>query len=316
MQFIKKIIKKTLLNIIGYEFFEKKIFLEGSKFALLQKKKIQKVKNLSELEFSVFSQWGDDGIINWLTDKIPIRNRIFVEIGTEDYKESNTRFLLKYKNWKGYLIESNDLHVKNIYKQSVVWKHDLEALNIKVQKNNINKIFKNLKLPKEIGLLSLDIDSNDYWIWNEIDIIKPTIFVCEFNSIFGDKKAISVPYDKNFERKKLHYSNLAFGASLEAFKFLCKKKGYIFLGTNSSGVNAYFIYKNYFKFIKKKIKKFESFPSTIRESRDKSFKKSFVGSNNRFNKIRGINVVDIKSGNLIKLDSIKKFYSKKWKFKN
>ena len=255
MQFIKKIIKKTLLNIIGYEFFEKKIFLEGSKFALLQKKKIQKVKNLSELEFSVFSQWGDDGIINWLTDKIPIRNRIFVEIGTEDYKESNTRFLLKYKNWKGYLIESNDLHVKNIYKQSVVWKHDLEALNIKVQKNNINKIFKNLKLPKEIGLLSLDIDSNDYWIWNEIDIIKPTIFVCEFNSIFGDKKAISVPYDKNFERKKLHYSNLAFGASLEAFKFLCKKKGYIFLGTNSSGVNAYFIYKNYFKFIKKKNKK-------------------------------------------------------------
>ena len=314
MQFIKKIIKKILLNIIGYEFFEKKIFLEGSKFAFLQKKKIQKVKNLSELEFSVFSQWGDDGIINWLTDKIPTRNKIFVEIGTEDYKESNTRFLLKHKNWKGYLIESNDLHVKNIYKQSILWKHDLKVLNIKVQKNNINKIFKNLGLPKEIGLLSLDIDSNDYWIWSKIDIIEPAIFVCEFNSTFGDKKAISVPYDENFERKKFHYSNLAFGASLEAFKFISKKKNYIFLGTNSSGVNAYFVNKNYFKFIKKKIKKFESFPSRIRESRDKNFRKSFVGNNNRFNKIKGIKVVDIKSGNLIKLDSINKFYSKRWKF--
>ena len=313
MQFIKKIIKKIFVDTIGYEFFEKKIFLEGSKFAFLQSKKIQKVKNLSELEFSVFSQWGDDGIINWLTDKIPIKNRIFVEIGTEDYKESNTRFLLKYKNWKGYLIESNDLQVKNINKQSIVWKHDLEVLNIKVQKKNINKIFKNLSLPKKIGLLSLDIDSNDYWIWSEIDSIKPTIFVCEFNSTFGDKKAISVPYDEDFERKKLHYSNLAFGASLEAFKFMCKKKNYTFIGTNSSGVNAYFVDNDYIKFIKKKIKKFESFPSKIRESRDKNFKKSFVGGNNRFNKIKGIKVVDIKSGNLIKLDSINKFYSNKWK---
>lgn len=316
MQFIKKIIKKILLIAIGYEFFEKKIFLEGTKFAFLQKKITQPIKDLSDLEFSVFSQWGDDGIINWLTEKIPIRNRIFVEIGTEDYKESNTRFLLKHKNWKGYLIESNNLLVKKIYKQSIVWKHDLEIINTKVQKNNINEIFKNLRLRKEIGLLSLDIDSNDYWIWKEIDIIKPIIFVCEFNSTFGDKKAISVPYDKNFERKKFHYSNLAFGASLEAFKFICKKKNYIFLGTNSSGVNAYFLHKNYFKFIKKKIKKFVSFPSRIRESRDKNFKKSFIGNTNRFNKIKGVKVVDVKSGNLIKLGTVNEFYSDKWKFKN
>ena len=92
-----------------------------------------------------------------------------------------------------------------------------------------------------------------------------------------------------------------------------QKKNYTFIGTNSSGVNAYFVDNDYIKFIKKKIKKFESFPSKIRESRDKNFKKSFVGGNNRFNKIKGIKVVDIKSGNLIKLDSINKFYSNKWK---
>lgn len=81
-------------------------------------------------------------------------------------------------------------------------------------------------------------------------------------------------------------------------------------------MNAYFLHKNYFKFIKKKIKKFVSFPSRIRESRDKNFKKSFIGNTNRFNKIKGVKVVDVKSGNLIKLGTVNEFYSDKWKFKN
>ena len=312
MQIIKKIIKKILLTTIGYDFFEKKIFLEGTKFAFLQKKTLF-VKDLSKVEFSVFSQWGDDGIINWLTNNIPIKNKIFIEIGTEDYKESNTRFLLKFKNWSGHLIEANDSHVKNIFNQSIVWKHDLKIHNHKIQKENINKIFKNFKLPKEIGLLSLDIDSIDYWVWKELNIIKPILFVCEFNSVFGDKKPVTVPYNKNFNRTKFHYSNLAFGASLEAFKFICKKKNYIFLGTNSNGVNAYFINKKYLKFIKNKIKVYKSFPSKTRESRDKKYNKSFVRADERFKILKGIKLLDVKKNKLVELDYINNYYSKKWK---
>ncbi len=312
MQIIKKIIKKILLTTIGYDFFEKKIFLEGTKFAFLQKKTLF-VKDLSKVEFSVFSQWGDDGIINWLTNNIPIKNKIFIEIGTEDYKESNTRFLLKFKNWSGHLIEAEDSHVKNILNQSIVWKHDLKINNYKIQKENINKIFKNFKLPKEIGLLSLDIDGIDYWVWKELNIIKPVLFVCEFNSIFGDKKAVTVPYNKNFNRTKFHYSNLAFGASLEALKFICKKKNYIFLGTNSNGVNAYFINKKYFKFIKNKIKIYKSFSSKTRESRDKKYKKSFVRADKRFEILKGLKLVDVKKNKLVELDHINNYYSKKWK---
>jgi len=313
MKFIKQIIKKILLIAIGYDFFEKKIFLEGTKLALLQRK-ILSIKYLSKVEFSVFSQWGDDGIINWLTNNLPIKNKIFVEIGTEDYKESNTRFLLKFKNWSGHLIEANKEHVKNIYNQSIAWKHDLKIHNHRIQKENINKLLKNLNLPKEIGLLSLDIDGIDYWVWKELNIIKPVLFICEFNSIFGDKKPISVPYNKNFNRTKFHYSNLAFGASLEAFKFICKKKNYIFLGTNSNGVNAYFINKKYFKFIKNKIKEYKSFPSKIRESRDKKYKKNFISANMRFEKIKGIKLVDVRKNKILELEYINNYYSKHWKF--
>ena len=199
MTYIKHLIKKILQKIIGYEFYEKKIFLEGAKFAFLQRK-MKFIKNLSDAEFSVFSQWGDDGIINWLINSLPIKNKIFVEIGTEDYKESNTRFVLKYRNWSGHLIDSNLEQIKKISEQSVKWKYDLNTHNFKINKDNINKFFKKLKLPKEIGLMSLDIDGIDYWAWKELNEVRPVIFVCEFNSIFGDKKAVTVPYDKNFNR--------------------------------------------------------------------------------------------------------------------
>ena len=72
MSYIKHLIKKILQKIIGYEFYEKKNFLEGAKFAFLQRK-MKFIKNLSDAEFSVFSQWGDDGIINWLINSLPIK---------------------------------------------------------------------------------------------------------------------------------------------------------------------------------------------------------------------------------------------------
>ena len=313
MKLFKKFIKKILILCIGYDFFEKKIFLEGKKNSLLQKK-LFKIKDLSHIEFSVFSQWGDDGIIDWITKNLPIKNKIFIEIGTENYKESNTRFLLMNQNWIGHLIEGDQRFVKEIKTQSVSWKYDLNVHNLMVNQININNFIKGFNLPKEIGLLSLDIDGIDYWIWEKINVVEPIIFICEFNSILGDKKAISVPYYEKFNRYKFHKSNLAFGASLEAFKFLAKKKGYKFIGTNSNGVNAYFIKDKYYKFIKKRILSIRSFSSKIKESRNKDYKKSFISGDDRFNYIKGLKFFDVKKKELIKLDDISKFYSKDWKY--
>ena len=304
MKLLKNIIKKILIIAIGYDYFEKKIFLEGTKIALLQKK-ISKIKDLRDVEFSVFSQWGDDGIINWLLENLPIKNKIFIEIGTEDYKESNTRFLLKYRNWEGYLIESNKDHIDKIKKQSIFWKYDLNLCNKTIDRENINDVIKNFKVPKEVGLFSLDIDGIDYWVWEKLKIIEPIIFICEFNSILGEKKKISVPYNRNFNRTKFHYSNLAFGASLPAFKYISELKGYKFLGTNSNGVNAYFIKKSYFKFLKSKIKKLVSYQSKTRESRDKSYRKNYLSGFNRINQIKNKNFVDVKNDKKIKIKDIK-----------
>ena len=305
MNFLKRNIRIFLFRIIGYELFEKQIFLLGVKFAFIQKK-INKIKDLQEVEFSVFSQWGDDGILNWLTDNIPIKKKIFLEIGTQDYRESNTRFLLKYKNWEGYLVDANKKDIDNIKTQSIFWKYNLNLKHSFVTKKNINNIIRSFKLNGEIGLLSLDIDGVDYWIWKEINLIKPIIFVCEFNSTFGNKHRITVPYKQNFDRTKFHYSNLAFGASLKAFIKLSEEKGYQYIGTNSNGVNAYFIKKNYYRNIKKKIINISSYVSNTRESRNKNYKKTFLTGKKRVEIISNLSLVDLKNDKMIKLKNIKK----------
>jgi len=231
MRIIKKYLRDIFFKIGGWEYIEKNLVLKGSELSR-KNKNINKIKNLKDVEFSVFSQWGDDGIIDWLVQKIPNLNKVFLEIGTQNYKESNSRFLLISKNWKGYIIEGSSADVASIKKQSIYWKYDLSAFNFFINKNNINKIFKKIGIQKKIGLLSLDIDGNDYWILKEIKELQPDIIVCEYNAVFGNKHEITIKYKKDFNRTKFNYSNLAFGASLPAFVSLLKKKNYVFIGKN------------------------------------------------------------------------------------
>ena len=137
-----KIIFSILLNKILLkkpDFSEKSLFLKGQIIFENYKKK-KSIKDFSEIEFSVFSQFGEDGIINWLIDKFPSIPKTFIEIGTQDYWESNTRFLLKLRNWKGYLFEANKEDVNRIKRQRIYWQSDLKVYNEFINRENINPI--------------------------------------------------------------------------------------------------------------------------------------------------------------------------------
>ena len=92
--------------------------------------------------------------------------------------------------------------------------------------------------------MSIDIDGNDYWIWEQIKDFDPSIVVIEYNSRFGKEKSYVVPYEKNFQRLKKHYSGIYYGASLKALIKLAIKKGYSFVCCNSAGNNAFFVKKD------------------------------------------------------------------------
>ena len=260
-------------------------------------------KDINDYEFKVFSQFGDDGIIQYLIQNIDIKNKFFLEFGVENYEEANTRFLLESNNWAGMVIDSSEKNISYIKNQYYYWKFNLNAFCHFITKENINEILKkNINKP-EIGILSIDVDGNDYWIWREINIIDPLIVIIEFNSTFGFNNKISIPYNSEFERSKAHHSNLYWGASLEAFKFLAKQKGYRFFTTNSAGNNAYFIKENIFDKLQVNLKK-NVFQSKFRESRDYSGKKTFANFNDRLKIIGHLEVEDVETKKISKISEL------------
>ena len=233
----------------------------------------QKPLGLNDCEFKIFSQYGDDGIINYLTSNIKIYNKTFIEFGVENYEESNTRFLLEGFNWNGLVIDSQKKNIDYIKSQDYFWKYVLKVEKNFITIKNINKIIANNKCSGKIGLLSIDIDGNDYWIWKAIKIIDPSIVVIEYNARFGSKESKVIPYEESFDRTKTNMGNIYYGASLTALNKLGKKKGYSLVGTNKNGNNAYFVKRILLPKNNKVIKSekpYECFHyNTFKESRDK-----------------------------------------------
>ena len=292
-----KILKKYLsfiLKRIFNEEIQKELILKA-KVVSLKNRNIKKIKNLSEVEFQVYSQWGEDGIIDWLINKFPEIPKNFLEIGTQDYKESNTRFLLINRNWDGFLIEADKAAVKDIKSQRIFWKHRLKVKNEFITKDNINNIINRINVPKKLGLLSLDIDGVDYWVLKELSVLDPSIIICEYNSLFGQKKSVTVPYKKNYIRSEEHYSNLYYGASIMAFIDLMKKRNYFLIGTNSAGNNAFFLKKNHWNKANKLIVEKKIFNSKFRESRDVKGNLNFLDKKESLELIKNKFMIDLRS---------------------
>jgi len=200
-----------------------------------------KSNNLNDYEFRVFSQWGEDGIIQHLVRSVDISKKYFVEFGVQDYQESNTRFLLVNDNWSGLVIDSSAGNIERITKDLVYWAYDLKPVQAFVTQDNINELLRENGVTGEIGLLSIDIDGNDFWVWRAIEVINPVIVVIEYNHRFGQQAAVTIPYKEKFDRTRTAQAPIYFGASLQALCWLAKRKGYVFVGCGSSGVNAFFL---------------------------------------------------------------------------
>ena len=153
----------------------------------------------------------------------------------------------------------------------------------------------------EIGLLSIDIDGNDYWVWDKIEVVQPVIVIVEYNSVFGKNTTVTVPYDKGFERLKQHYSGLYQGASLAAFVYLAEKKGYAFVGSNSAGNNAFFVQKNRLGNVKAMTAEQGYVESKFRESRNKNGELDFASGAERYERIKGMKVFDVVQNKMITL---------------
>lgn len=258
-----------------------------------------KSDTLASFEFKVFSQWGEDGIIEMLVSRLNIESRTFIEFGVEDFLESNCRFLMVNRNWSGFVIDGSKRNINRIRNSYYYWKYDIVAWNAFVDAENIESILSNSRFEKDIGILSIDIDGADYFIWKSIESFSPKIVIVEYNAIFGAERAITVPYDPHFQRTRKHFSNLYFGASLAALADLAEKKGYALVGCSSSGVNAFFVRLDGLGDAVKPVDVQQAFvASQFREGRDKSGRPAFYRGHERLDKIRGLPVLNVFTGEM------------------
>lgn len=206
-----------------------------------QRQVAQSGAGIAQSEFKVFSQWGEDGIIQFLASRVPIERPLFVEFGVENYTESNTRFLCLNNGWAGLVLDGSAENVACIRKDPIYWAANLKAEHAFITRKNINSLITQNGITGDIGLLSVDIDGNDYWVWQAIDCISPRIVICEYNSLFGATARVSTPYDPGFVRDRFHSSRAIYGASIAALHDLGTSKGYSLVAGNSAGNNVFFV---------------------------------------------------------------------------
>ena len=139
IKILENIIDK-LRNILGI----RKLYEDINNLKVLNGKKISLVMNnlnsfeFNEYEFKVFSQFGEDGLIQYLIKNLDISIKRFIEFGVENYEEANTRFLLENDNWSGLIIDSSKENIQHIKKQNYFWKYNIKAINEFITKENIS----------------------------------------------------------------------------------------------------------------------------------------------------------------------------------
>ncbi len=290
-----RLFKKSLLK-----FYSRHLLRFIDEIKLNQGLILEKLNQISNVpfpksSFSVFSQWGEDGIIQYLINNIDISEKSFIEFGVEDFVESNCRFLMMKDNWDGYVIDGSSFNIKNLQQSYFFWRYNLTAVCAFITKDNINHLLSASSFPSKVGLLSIDIDGNDYYVLDEI-ITKPSILICEFNSIFGPDRKISVPYNSNFDRTVAHYSNLFWGASLSAINYAAEKKGLVLVGVNDAFNNAFFVHRRLLndKIVQKSVSEVFGF-SKYRESRSIDGKLTSISGKERAKLIDGLSVFNVES---------------------
>ena len=205
-------------------FFDK--LKDGLKDLLLDYSWQSKKVDLFDFESRTFSQNGEDGVIEAIFEFVGVINKYYVEFGVESGVECNTRLLREKLGWNGLLMDGNSENsVINLRKEFIT-------------AENINDLFRKHNVPAEFDLLSIDIDYNDFHVWNAIsDYYQPRVVAIEHNASHLPSEDKVVVYGSSMMWDKTNY----FGASIKAMYNLGRSKGYSLVYAEQRGVNLFFI---------------------------------------------------------------------------
>jgi hypothetical protein len=196
--------------------------------------------------FRVYSQFEEDGIILYVLSMIGFKTRRVVEMCCGSGTECMATNLILNHGFDGYLFDGNPENIRRakaffeMKRDCLLYTPQLKASWITAE--NVNDLLTDSGCAGEVDLFSLDVDGNDYWVWNAIHAISPRLFVVETQNIIPADKSLTIEYQPNF-----NYSDKSgperdyFGASLVAMQSLCKRRGYRLIGGHRHGFNVFFL---------------------------------------------------------------------------
>lgn len=192
---------------------------------------------LLDYQSNVFSQAGEDGVIEKILELLPDKNHWCVEFGAWDgIHYSNTRNLIVNKDYSAILIESDREKFKDLqrnYSQysAVITLNRFVGFN---SNDRLDLILKTTIIPEDFDFLSIDIDGNDYHVWKVIEVYQPKVVCIEFNP--------TIPTEVNFVQAADEKTTQ--GSSLIALTELGLDKGYELVSVLP--FNAIFVRREYF----------------------------------------------------------------------
>ncbi len=190
---------------------------------------------LTSFELRCFSQHGEDGVIAELLARVGIGSQFFVEFGIETGREGNCVFLADVLGWRGLFIEPDETGYSELgakYRAS----ERVRTQNAAVTPTNVESLFAAADVPPEPDVLSIDVDGQDYWIWEALEAYRPRVVVVEYNALLPSGRRLVQPsgYERGWDGTDY------FGASLDALCELAGHKGYRLVHTDLAAVNAFF----------------------------------------------------------------------------
>lgn len=190
---------------------------------------------LNARRFRLHSQNEEDGIILALLKAAGVRDRRFVEIGCGG-TGGNSATLAYDFGWNGLMVDASKRGTevaRELFKANA----GVVVMRALVTTDNINDLLREHGFAGEVDLMSIDVDSNDYWLWDALQVCSPRILVMEYNALFGPERALTLPNAPRPKGAPKAYS----GASLVALEKLARRKGYRLVLCEDAGVNAFFL---------------------------------------------------------------------------
>jgi hypothetical protein len=194
--------------------------------------------SIAASEFRVYSQHREDGIVDFVLGLAGLQGGGFVEFGFAPH-ECNCLNLAVNRGWSGLFIDASRVKCDDArHLLGRICGRRADIVEEHLTTANIGAVLG--RAPSTVEVLSIDVDGNDYWLWQAISH-EPALVVIEYNASLGPERSVSVPYRPDFDRYAMHPSGLYHGASLKALERLGRRKGYRLVGVERTGVNAFFV---------------------------------------------------------------------------